>query len=66
MSYSGYPTSCLIHDIANKLFFRKQRLLEEHGYFRTLSGKYHDGHGTIIDLKELSYKELKQRLEETK
>lgn len=63
MSYSGYPTSCLVHDAVNVLFRRKRRLLESHGWFRTLSGKYHDGHGTVVDPREFSYKELKRRLE---
>lgn len=66
MSYSGYPVSCLVHDVINVLFLRKRRLLEGHGYFRTLSGKYHDGHGMVVDPKEFSYGELKQKLENSK
>lgn len=61
MATSGYPLSCIAHDVCNHIF-RKRRLLESYGYYKTMSGEYHDGHGNFIDARKMTYKELKNKL----
>lgn len=63
MTGACYPLSCRIHDINNKLFFRKRKLLEDYGYYKTASGKWHDGHISHIEPRKMTYKELKEFLE---
>lgn len=62
MSYSGYPLQYRVHDMFNHIM-RKRRLLEEHNFHKTINGKYADNHGTLIDPKQHTYKELKAFLE---
>jgi hypothetical protein len=62
MSYSGYPLKKWLKE---KFSTKKSALLRKHGFFRTLSGGWYDGHCRIFDkqcIHNTSYDQLKKLL----
>lgn len=49
MSYSRRPT---LFEIIKEKFFKRTNELENKGWFKTLSGKWHNGHYTVLNKKE--------------
>lgn len=62
MTDGGYPFACMVHDLCNYLFCKKRKLLENNGWYKTMSGLYTDGHGNILNPRDYTYTQLKQRL----
>ena len=60
MSYSGYPLRMRLKGVFTR---KKRKLLEDKGFFKTMTGCYYNGHGRFIDkseVRKLSYDELRE------
>lgn len=62
MSYSRPPT---ILELIKENLFKKKELLENAGYYKTMTGSFRDSHGHYIsasEVRKFSYEALKKYL----
>lgn len=62
MSYNRPPT---ILELIKENLFKKRELLEDAGYYKTMTGSFRDNHGHYIsasEVRKFSYEALKKYL----